>query len=663
MGKIIRLYSFDVFDTLITRTTATPLGIFALINDKLRNSHFNIPLYIKNNFYYLRIECERNIRKYFLKNDKEDFSIYDIYNYLSFNNFLSDNQKKFLINLEIETEIENSIPIKENIKRLKSLINKNCKVVLISDMYLTSDIIRKILTKHDSIFQNIKIYSSSDYSKTKHSGNLYKIVKDIENIDYIEWKHIGDNAYSDILQAKRLSIDTELFCYEQLLDFEKRIIHSMIDNSYIQLLVGLSRNIRLNNQKISFQKKLGISLGGQIFIGYIEWILDCLLKYNIKSIYFIARDGFVLKAIADIIIKNRNLNIKTYYIYGSREAWQIPSVCCGLDIPNSFLWKSNTIEELMHFFSLDKNEFFKFLPRKYRKLNKILNDKNREELKNILYKNYDFKNYIISKNKGEYDILKNYLKQEINFNEKFAFADLRGTGETQERLSAIINSFHKTQVLTFYFYYQNSQIETINNKNFSFFPNGNYMHNSIELLSRALHGQTIGYKYIDKKIHPVLENIENNKMKDILYHDYVEGIKYFTECYANLSNKNFKIEYNIRLFIEYQKYLINNIIDKNIADFFGSIAFKMHGKVINIIEYAPKISLFDAISHIFINEIPYHNNINMSLSRSSKYVRAIYKFKTKYKSIWRFIFDIRFNRKDKYSYIQIFGIRINFKNY
>ncbi|WP_432633694.1 hypothetical protein, partial [Brachyspira sp.] len=137
-------------------------------------------------------------------------------------------------------------------------------------------------------------------------------------------------------------------------------------------------------------------------------------------------------------------------------------------------------------------------------------------------------------------------------------------------------------------------------------------------------------------------------MKDILYHDYLEGIKYFTECYANLSNKNFKIEYNIRLFIEYQKYLINNIIDKNIADFFGSIPFKMHGKVTNIIEYAPKISLFGAISHIFISSMPYHNNINMSLSRSAQYVRTIYKFKTKYKSIWRFIFDIRFNRKDKY---------------
>lgn len=657
--KIYKLYSFDVFDTLITRTTATPLGIFALIEDKLKKSTFDMPSNIKNNFYYLRIECERNIRKYFLKDGKEDFSIYDIYNYLSLNNFLSDKQKQFLINLEIETEIENSIPIEANIKILKSLVNENYKVVLISDMYLTSDIIRKILTKHDNIFKNINIYSSSDYSKTKHSGNLYKIVKDIENIDYKEWKHMGDNEYSDIFKAKKLSIDTELFCYEQLLDFEKRIIHSNMDDSSIQLLVGLSRNIRLDNQKMSYPKKLGISLGGQIFIGYIEWILDCSLKYNIKNIYFIARDGFGLKTMADIIIKNKNLNIKTYYIYGSREAWQLPSICCGLDIPSSFLWKSNTIEELMYFFNLDKSEFFKFLPKKYRKLNKILCDKDRKNLKNILYENYDFKDYVISKNKNKYYILRDYLKQEINFDEKFAFVDLRGSGETQERLSAIINSFCKIQIFTFYFYYQNNKIDTLNNKNFSFFPNGNYMHNSIELLSRAQHGQTIGYEYIDKKIQPILENIENNKMKDILYYDYIDGIKYFAEYYTCF-NKN--IKYNIKLFIEYQKYL-TSIIDKNIADFFGSIPFKMHGKVINVIEYAPKISLLDSIRYIFINDIPYYNNINMSLSRSSKFVRSIYKFKIKYKTIFRFILDLRFNSKDKYSYIVIFGIKISFKNY
>lgn len=42
------LVSFDVFDTLVTRRTATPKGIFSLMENGLRN--LNVPKILSDNF-------------------------------------------------------------------------------------------------------------------------------------------------------------------------------------------------------------------------------------------------------------------------------------------------------------------------------------------------------------------------------------------------------------------------------------------------------------------------------------------------------------------------------------------------------------------------------------------------------------------------------------
>lgn len=46
--------SFDVFDTLITRKTATPKGIFKIMQEVLKsnNKYTNLPEFIKDNFIH-----------------------------------------------------------------------------------------------------------------------------------------------------------------------------------------------------------------------------------------------------------------------------------------------------------------------------------------------------------------------------------------------------------------------------------------------------------------------------------------------------------------------------------------------------------------------------------------------------------------------------------
>lgn len=651
--NIYKLYSFDIFDTLITRKTATPLGIFLLMQDKLKS--YDIDKHVKNNFYYIRIETERYLRRYFCNPENEDITLSLIYDLIANNYNLSEKEKNTLMDLEIELEYENSVPIYNNINLIEELVKKNNKVILISDMYLSTDVIRNMLLKHSNVFEKIKIYVSSDLKKSKSTGNLYKLIKEKEQIEYTDWIHKGDNKYADIKMAEELSINTDLYPFEPLMEFEIRLLNYYHKSCLVQLIIGMNRNLRLYNKK-NIQTDLGISLGGPILYFYVNWFLENAIKNNIKSLYFIARDGFVLKNIADIIIESKKLNLKTYYIYGSREAWQIPTVVGGVPIPKSFLWKSNTICDLLYFLQLSKEDLFKFLPKKYQNISKKLNDKIRDELYKNLFLNENFVIFLREKHKEKYDLLIKYLYQEINFDENFAFVDLRGTGETLNYLATVLN-----KKIKLYLMYTYANYNTDNLYKYCFFNISNeYKDDSIELLARALHGQTIGYEMNNDKVIPILENIEDDYMNKINYIDYINGINIFAKNYCANFNNNALNELYLNFFIEYQKYLKMAVRNINIANFIGSIPFTTHGIVTCISEYAPKITLCDLIKYFLFNKK--YLNVNISLIRSSNFIKKLHDFINKLNINLIFI-KIYFNKREKYSYISLFGIKIIFRNY
>ena len=200
--KNYELFSFDIFDTLITRTTLLPNGIFAIMQKNLQTNsiYSSIPNFVKENFYSIRDGAEKHLNSRRLKEldvicastngAKKEFSIDDIYKMIAHNHNLNENQIEQLISLELETEFKNIIPINETIEILKYIISNNKKVVLISDMYLKENIIRQMLVKIDSIFKTVPIYVSSEYYTRKSDKVLYRIVQKEENITHIKVKSV-----------------------------------------------------------------------------------------------------------------------------------------------------------------------------------------------------------------------------------------------------------------------------------------------------------------------------------------------------------------------------------------------------------------------------------------------------------------------------------------
>ena len=95
------IYSFDIFDTLITRKTAVPEGIFAIMQSELGREEFeSIPLPVRNNFYRLRIMAEKLARRSFQNDKVEDVMLEQIYDALAMCGELDAAQRKQLMYLE-----------------------------------------------------------------------------------------------------------------------------------------------------------------------------------------------------------------------------------------------------------------------------------------------------------------------------------------------------------------------------------------------------------------------------------------------------------------------------------------------------------------------------------------------------------------------------------
>lgn len=625
----IQLYSFDIFDTLITRKVAKPVGIFAIMQAVINKDekYKDLPEDVKANFFDYRINSEyykRRLKK--TSNDSMDIKLEDIYNHLKYNFCLTDEQTENLKNLEIETELDNVVPIVENILKLKEIYNKGNRVILISDMYLPKDVIYKMLCNVDSIFRDIKIYISSEIGYMKSSGEVFQYIQKCENIDYKNWYHYGDNKNSDYLNAKLLGINAELFKNVQLKSYESKLLKKEDKNPLVFLEIGCAKNLRLN-QFSNKKAQVGASLSGVIFYKYVSWIIDKAVQKGIDCLVFIARDGYILKKVADNILKFRNLNIKTQYMYGSKLAWRVPSLNDNKDLRKYFvrtlLWSFDKITTTC---GLEPEELQEFIPQN------LLNKKEltKEEtinIYNLLIENNKFFELIIEKNKDARISTINYLKQEITplLNNNIAFVDLDGSGYTQMCLTELLNSFCDKKFEVFYLASTPGAFNSPKTRlNYLYALKKSKLGHVLEIIDKAPHGQTIGYQLQNGKYEPILDSIDLTYFDKWEYDKYLCGILEYTQYFEKYYKSNKCIYYtDISTMDAYIKF-ITQTPSKEIADLFGDFIHSFSGKETK--SFAPKIKIIDALKYVITGNLN-TDSIAYSKARSSQFIKDIITWK------------------------------------
>ena len=316
MNKILKklidkseVISFDIFDTLIKRNCLKPIDIFKFVEISYNNTNENKI----SNFPFYRIEAEKKSREN--SNDSET-TLNEIYNYID---IYDKETKEKLKKLEIETEYNFCQKNHKMFEVYKYCLEKNKKIICVSDMYLPKKTIETILKRNDYNIE--KIYISCEHKVSKFHGGLYKIVLDDLKVRPSKILHIGDSKRADILSA----IKNGIKCYyiERENKNTKYIKLNKINEKNVSdnLIYSLLNN---NCNKINdYYERFGYEILGPICCSFVYWINNMSSKLDINNLLFCARDMEMTQKIYNIIFDN-DKKLNNSYFYISRKSSFLP---------------------------------------------------------------------------------------------------------------------------------------------------------------------------------------------------------------------------------------------------------------------------------------------------------------------------------------------------
>lgn len=278
--------SFDVFDTLLFRTTNHYVDIFDLV-ENLYNQKYGDSL---RNFKKNRVSAEAKART--AQNGRE-VNIDMIYSYFPY----EEKKTKLLKEIEIDCEIRNCVPNQCMIDLLNDCQKKGKKIVITTDMYLPRFYFLRVFQKLGITFDYLFI--SGEEGVTKRSGKLFQVVFDKLQILPSQIVHIGDDLNNDIEQPRKYGIKA----YKRLLPKSIVLPYSRGKKSDLQgILFTKFLHIGLNNHgQVDTPFILGYTVVGPLLWEYCLWLNQQKKKYGLERLLFVAREGYLIKKCYELI--------------------------------------------------------------------------------------------------------------------------------------------------------------------------------------------------------------------------------------------------------------------------------------------------------------------------------------------------------------------------
>lgn len=196
-AKHIKLLSLDCFDTLLWRKAATPLDVFYDLQQRPAFKKLGITA-------IMRAEAERHARdEKIVRCYSNEVTLAEIYQH-DFPN-LDEQTIAQLEEEELLTEIDACYAFMPVVDLIRSAYAKNIPVIIVSDTYLKSDQLKRLLAAHlpaDVLPMIKKIFCSCDYGKSKTLG-IFKLICTELQIQPEVILHVGDNPVADAIVPRQ----------------------------------------------------------------------------------------------------------------------------------------------------------------------------------------------------------------------------------------------------------------------------------------------------------------------------------------------------------------------------------------------------------------------------------------------------------------------------
>lgn len=264
------IISFDIFDTALNRIVEKPEDVFTIM--ALEMGH--------NDFLDIRKRAEVFAREQKEKSEEtREVNLDEIYRILESYYGIDSKWKK----REIELELELSVPNPYIYEVYRKLVSNGKQIIFISDMYLPSEIIKKLLHKN-GYTDYLQLYVSNEYKLRKGDGKLQSYVL----LNYVGKKiiHVGDNEDSDIKKSKAVGMDA-LYNPSSRLPYREPDMDNLA-GSFYRALINHHLNNGLWDKSIYYEH--GFRVGGILTTGFCQYLNSLAKEKNIDKILFCARD-------------------------------------------------------------------------------------------------------------------------------------------------------------------------------------------------------------------------------------------------------------------------------------------------------------------------------------------------------------------------------------
>ncbi len=346
----IKLFSIDIFDTLVFRTVRTPQDVFELM-------HQNSPELFPSGFdkiewrnIRVRTEMETRQRKHAQCGSHREVTLQEIYRGLP----LRFTKPEELLQCELEIEHEVCFLNPQILDLVHEVIKHgDPRIVLTSDMYLTRDQIRNLLGHVGFPLQALAdVFMSCEHQASKTDGGLFRRILHQYRIAPHEVLHIGDNILADVAGPGVLGIPTihyDLISNGEIrhpfLELESlkfgpvlpevhalRLLAADRDKSEFEFVATDGKGKRKKQTEKAPEDPwhaLGAMILGPLFTFLAEWVLDIAEENDIQNIYPLMREGEFLSRLLQAAAQHRDRPFNITPLFVSRKALFLPSVTSG----------------------------------------------------------------------------------------------------------------------------------------------------------------------------------------------------------------------------------------------------------------------------------------------------------------------------------------------
>lgn len=351
--------SFDVFDTAVLRGIQKPTDVFDLVAESFRCSWGSLPF----EYRAIRVASEHLAREnaWHLKRCAET-TLDEIYHRMMEDHGIPSRIAERLKRLEIDAEVNVCTRNEFIYSVYRRCIEAGKKVIFISDMYLPADITTRILL-NVGYSQYHKLFLSSSLGVTKSTGSLFQyVIKDL-CCESREILHIGDHYESDVTMAGKSGLVTFFYekCAERALrrrDLRRTFFEAgqggdtLLESMYAATIINkfcTNPGVGAASSESDFWYEFGYKNVGILFFGFTAWLLEHVIQDRVERVYFLSRDGYIAKAVYDLVSPLVEEAPSSAYMYASRRALNLPAMTELDEKTMNFLVSGTSTLNVAHF--------------------------------------------------------------------------------------------------------------------------------------------------------------------------------------------------------------------------------------------------------------------------------------------------------------------------